>query len=111
MDLNQFDDQSEISVEDMQFNYSEYGGDMNNSFAFDQSKIEDSEKAEKAALYNKYLKSKLNLDLFKIPILYLKWFLDSNFTGTIQINTEERYVLDQEKTFKLLEFCEQKYQL
>ena len=110
MDLNQFDDASDISVDDMQFMYSEMG-DPDDSFNREGLFIDDNQKAEKTAQYQKYIKSKLNLDLFKIPILYLKWFLDSNFTGNIQINQETRTIVDQEKTFHLLEFCEQKYQL
>jgi hypothetical protein len=33
----------------------------------------------------RFLQSKLNLELFKIPVKYLKWYMDPSHTGGIQI--------------------------
>ena len=44
-----------------------------------------SNEIEMEELNQQYLDQKLSLDVYKIPILYLKWFLDHSHIGHITI--------------------------
>lgn len=97
LDMQQFDDQSTVSVEDIDLatqSYLREDGDA---------------EIQQAEEFQSYLKAKLNLDVFRIPILYLKWYFDASHSGLIQIQEQPRAQPD--KSIRIIEFSEQKYQL
>ena len=72
--MDQFDDESQISVEDFDIDFQ-----SKNSFGLpseEEAKVEDPDFKNQ-----QYLDQKLSLDVYRIPILYLKWFLDSDHQG------------------------------
>ena len=73
--MDQFDDVSQISVEDFDIKFTQ-----NNSFEL-ASEEEEEKHEDKNFKNQQYLDQKLSLDVYRIPILYLKWFLDTDHQG------------------------------
>ena len=75
--MEQFDNESQISVEDFDIDFS-----VKSSFN-DGLILETHQSMSEEFKNQQYLDQKLSLDIYKLPILYLKWFLDAAHLGSI----------------------------